>query len=99
MPVPPKGKQREEEDPLVQYTMDRWEEFEDPTAWSLSKRNPENIWRMWEGLTVTVFRRNDDFYGYSIADSDGPRYSKTAYETQEEALYALGDELGINDEC
>jgi hypothetical protein len=47
-----------------------------------------NLWREWQGLTVTVFRRAGGFH-WSIADEYGPRYSPAGYQDQDLALAAL----------
>lgn len=53
-----------------------------------SKRG--NLWRNFRGLTLTVFRRaGDNWFAWSIADEEGPRYSPHAWETEEEAIGAL----------
>lgn len=54
-----------------------------------------NIWRTWEGVTVTIFERAEGFFRWSIADGDGVRYSPGAYETDGEALEMLAEELGV----
>jgi hypothetical protein len=57
-----------------------------------SKRG--NLWRKWEGLSVTVFRRpGGGWYGWSIANEDGPRFSPGGYPDEERALEALWDAL------
>ena len=40
-----------------------------------------NLWRMYDGMTLTVFRRGDGAgYCWCAADSLGPRYSTEPYE-------------------
>jgi hypothetical protein len=54
-----------------------------------------NLWRHYEGRTVCVFTRDDDYYGWSIAGNEGTRFSRGGYETEEDALASLGDALGV----
>jgi hypothetical protein len=76
----------------IDSAMDAWEEFED--RWKRSRKG--NLWKHWDGLTLTVFRREGDgWFAWSIADADGPRFSQAAYRTEEEALTALGETLGV----
>lgn len=48
-----------------------------------------NLWQEYEGRTVSVFRRTDDLYYWSIADGDGPEYSPEGYESEEDAVGEL----------
>jgi hypothetical protein len=53
-----------------------------------------NLWRDWENVTLTIYRRKDAFgFGWCIADGEQPRFSSGRYETEEDALSALGSEL------
>ncbi len=70
-----------------------WSEFVDPSEWKRSKKG--NLWRHYEGLTVTVFCRADGLYGWSVADSDDVRYSRRVCESEDAAMDALGEELGV----
>jgi hypothetical protein len=54
-----------------------------------------NAWRTFRGKTVSIFRRDDDYFGWSIADSKNVRYSHEGYEEEEEALAALAEELNV----
>src|SRR4051812_13060872 len=57
-----------------------------------------NLTREWEGLRLTIFRRKGDgCFGWSVADEEGPRFSPGGYETEEEALLALGFAMGIDE--
>jgi hypothetical protein len=57
-----------------------------------------NLWRNFEGLTATIFRRQgDDFFGWSIAGNEGVRFSNSGYESEEDALGALWSELGAGE--
>ena len=71
--------------------MDR---FEDRAFWRRSKKG--NLWRLWDGLNLTVFRRRDGFYGWCIADDDGPRYANQVYKTEADAMIGLGETLGVD---
>ena len=71
------------------------EVFCDPAAWKPSRRKPGNVWRHWDGITLTVFRRDDGYYGWCIADEFDKRYSRIGYEDQDAAMGALSEELGV----
>jgi hypothetical protein len=58
-----------------------------------SKRG--NLWRHYEGLTLCVFKRDDDYFAWSISDADGPRYSPGAFEDEDEALASLAYEMDV----
>jgi hypothetical protein len=72
-----------------------WDEFK--AGFRRSKKG--NLWRNYEGVTLTVFRRPwDGGFGWSISDSEGPEFSPGGFEDEEDALEALwieleGDEL------
>ncbi len=78
----------------VQAVPSRWAGFENPSAWRRS--NKGNVWREWDGVTITIFRRQDGRWGWCIADEDGPRYSTGGYETQADARTALGENRGVS---
>lgn len=90
-----KGRDHEEilsDDDLVELALATRAEFE--SGFKRSRKG--NLWRNYEGLTLTIFRRRgDDYYGWSIADSDGVRFSPGGCETEEDALSALSSELAI----
>ena len=55
-----------------------------------------NLWRRYEGRTLTVFKREGDGrYAWSIADENGPRFSRESFETEEDALGNLAFAVGI----
>lgn len=56
-----------------------------------------NLWRNWDGKTLTVFNRRDGLWGWSIADRDGPRFSRRGHEDDESAMLALYQELDLAD--
>jgi hypothetical protein len=82
-------------DPAIAVALAAWEEFEEPAAWRRSKRG--NLWRLWGGLTVTVFERDDGYWGWCIADDEGQRYSRTGFEEAAHAMTALGEALGVGE--
>jgi hypothetical protein len=79
----------------VKYMIAEREKFSAIAYWQRSKRG--NLWRLWEGRTVTVFVRTDEFYGWSIADDNGPRFSRGGYETEDEAMDALAEALWVGE--
>jgi hypothetical protein len=69
-------------------TTEAWADFR--TGWKLSKKG--NLWRNYEGKTLSVFKREGDaYYAWSIADNEGVRYSQGAFGTQQAALTNLGE--------
>lgn len=54
-----------------------------------SKRG--NLWRNWEGKTLTIFKRDDGYFGWSIADNNGVRFSPGGYGSEAEAAGGLWD--------
>lgn len=90
-PIPERMKRKRE----VEAALARWEAFERPSAWRRSRRG--NLWRTWGDLTVSIFYHADARYHWSVADSDGPRYSSCGYATEEEAMTALGEAIGLSD--
>ena len=55
-----------------------------------------NLWRDFEGVTVTIFARDDGLgYGYCIANYKGKRYSQTPYTTEDQVMRALERELRV----
>jgi len=74
----------------VQDCLAEWAEFE--AGFQRSRKG--NLWRVYDGLTVTVFQRVDGEFGWCIAaDEDDTQFSSRGYETEEEALEVLGAEL------
>lgn len=68
------------------------EEFEQ--GFKRSKRG--NLWRNWEGMTLTVFARDDGRFGWCIVDAEGDkRFSRGSYESEEDAVGGLAGELGV----
>lgn len=58
-------------------------------TWRRSEKG--NLWaRLRDNRTVCVFRRErDEMFAYSVANEDGPRYSREVYESEAEAVGAL----------
>jgi hypothetical protein len=69
--------------------------FLDRSNWQISKRG--NYWRMWRGVTLTIFQRQSDYH-WCVADDEGPRFSDRGYPTVRGAVRALGRELDVLDD-
>ena len=54
-----------------------------------------NLWHNYDGMTLTVFRRDDGWYAWCIADSEETRFSRGAYEEEGDAIFDLGKEVGV----
>ncbi len=80
-------------DPELEARIAEFEAFADPAAWRRSRKG--NLWRHYEGVTVSIFTRRDDMPGWSIADADGTRFSHGGFFDEEEAMGDLADELGF----
>ena len=55
-----------------------------------------NLWQElpeFDGRNVTVFRRDDGFYSFVIADMDGPHFSSRKYQTERGAMLGLWEHL------
>jgi hypothetical protein len=86
MPKPPAPKN----DPELDAALAEREAFE--VGFKRSRRG--NLWRNWEGMTLTVFARDDGRFGWCIVDAEGDkRFSRKAYEDEEWAIGALWDEV------
>lgn len=85
MPKPPTRQEREIADRFAQRA-----EFE--AGFRRSKKG--NLWRHLEGMTVTIFGREDERFGWCIVDAEGEkRFSRGTYEDEESAIGGLADEL------
>ena len=87
-------KMRPRPDPEAEYVdqiLAARAEFE--AGFKRSKRR--NLWRQWQGLNVTIYRRLDDYYGWAVVGPEGKEFSSYGYESEEDALIALCDKLGI----
>ncbi len=81
-------------DPEIEAVLAAHAEFAD--GFRRSRRG--NLWRNFQGQTVTIFKRTgDDFYGWCIAGGDERRFSSGAYETEADAMDALASELGVGE--
>lgn len=50
-----------------------------------------NLWRTYDGLTLTVFRRTNGRFAWCMAETEDKRsYSPTSFDCEEDALYDLG---------
>lgn len=87
-PIPRRQKSKRELE--VKAVMVAWNEFE--TGFRRSKRG--NLWQQRDGASLTVFERADGWYGWCVAGPEGDkRFSSSAYETEDEAMGALFDEV------
>lgn len=78
----------------VAYAIAAWADFENLTTWRRSRKG--NLWREWDGLTVSIFYRNRRYH-WSIADGEETRFSKGMYADEQEAMDALGEVLGVGE--
>jgi hypothetical protein len=57
-----------------------------------------NLWRTWQGMTLTVFRRDDDSFAWCVVDADGERrFSRGTYEDESDAIGGLADAVDLFD--
>jgi len=77
--------------------LDYYEEERDEFAGGFRRSRKGNFWRQWGNLTVTVFKRADGYYAWSIADGDGVHYSRSGHEEEGDALESLASALGIGE--
>lgn len=89
----PKIDQPTRRDRRVEAALAAWAVFESPTAWKRSKKG--NRWRHWDGVTLTIFKRDDECFGWCIADGEETQFSTDEFETEVDAISDLGDALGI----
>lgn len=80
-------------DPEIESAIAERDEFADIAEWQRSKKG--NLWRHFDGMTVTIYHRNDDFFGWCVADEYGTRFSRGGYETEIDAMDALAAELDV----
>jgi hypothetical protein len=76
----------------ISDAMGRRREFCCPTNWHRSKKG--NLTRLWRNRSLTVFQHCGR-YKYVINEEDGPRFSPIGWDTEEEAVAALRDELSV----
>lgn len=75
----------------AQHSEDIFDRFADRCEWQRS--NKGNLWRHWDGLSLTIFKRRDGFFGWCLADDDGPRYSTRVFESETDAILNLASEV------
>ena len=92
MPKIGKTKRKRRVDEAAELRMANWEEFSAASAWRRASRG--NLWREWEGETITVFERPAGSFNWSVADEDGPRYSREVFDDEDDAMMALCEEVG-----
>lgn len=63
----------------------------DAFAAAFKRSRKGNLWRVWEGKTLTVFKRRDGWFGWSIADNAGAKFSPGGYGDEGEAIGGLWD--------
>jgi hypothetical protein len=86
----PKAPQRR--DPAREAALAERTEFE--AGFRRSKKG--NLWRHFEGMTLTIFGRDDERFGWCLVDAEGDkRFSRGSYESEEDALGSLADDLSI----
>jgi hypothetical protein len=87
------AKAREAEQQAFDMANAEYEAFERFAAeFRQSKRG--NLWRKYEGATLTVFHRDEQGFRWCIADEDGEtRFSQRGYGEEDEALGALWNAL------
>ena len=66
-------------------------EFENPTKWVRNARG--NLSRVWNGTRLTVFRSHGRFKW--CVGEDEPWFSRSSYESEEDAKGSLMSELGV----
>lgn len=69
------------------------EEFMNEDKWERSKTG--SLARSWEGQVVRVFKKYGQYHWVINSDNDGPCFSQSAYETEEDAQSALAYELQV----
>jgi len=73
------------------------EEFEDVTNWKRSQKG--NLWRVYDGQTLTIFRRRDRLFGWSIAGDDEVTFSPHGFGSEGQAMSALSDVVMLEWQC
>jgi hypothetical protein len=58
-----------------------------------------NLWRYFQGMTLTIFARAGlaGTYSWCISDGGEPRFSRAVFASEAEALESLANELGLED--
>ena len=52
-----------------------WNDFCD--GWKRSRKG--NLWRLFDGKTLTIFCREDEYYGWCVADGKTTRFSSGGF--------------------
>ncbi len=81
------------EDDTNENEIDTWDEF--TSGWKRSRRG--NLWRLYDGKTLTIFCRDDEYYGWCVADGKQTRFSAGGFEMEEDAMDNLAETLGVGD--
>jgi hypothetical protein len=53
-----------------------------------------NLWRRWQGLALTVFRRRNR-YAWCMSGIDTKRFSSHSFESEDDAILGLASELFV----
>jgi hypothetical protein len=72
---------------LLEAVVAEREQFSDPQQWQRSAKG--NLWREWQGRTVTVFARRDGRWGWCISGEDGPQFSECGFRNMAAARESL----------
>ncbi len=68
--------------------------FMSRSLWKRSRKG--NLYRHYEGATITIFKTDDGDYRWSIAETEGEMtWSESEYATEEIALQELAYEIGL----
>lgn len=71
-----------------------WAERQDFEA-GFERRPNGNLVSIRDRKILTVFRRGEGLYSWSIADSEGTRFSRGTYESEGDAIGGLAGELEV----
>src|SRR5262245_39961852 len=77
------------------FDVERFEKARRDFAESFERSAKGNLWRTWDGMTVTVFKRKDDRWAWCITDDRTRRFSPGGYDDEHYAISALATELGV----
>jgi hypothetical protein len=70
-----------------------WNRFES----GFQRSSKGNLWCVWEGRRVGIYKRGEDQFGWYMSDEEEvlPNYSPNLFGSEEEAISALGEALGV----
>lgn len=91
MPNVKKPNRKPAHDPVLAM----WTKFESPSEWRRSKKG--NLWRRWEGMLLTIIKRNEDCFGWCVAEDDETQFSSDTFDTESDAMSDLGDAVGVGE--